>query len=41
MKNAGGEYRDEPVVVDGRLVTSRFPADLPFWLRETLRVLEG
>jgi protease I len=40
VKNAGGEYRDEPVVVDGKLVTSRFPADMPFWLRETLRVLE-
>lgn len=41
VKNAGGEYRDEPVVVDGKLVTSRFPADIPFWLRETLKVLEG
>ena len=25
VKNAGGNYVDEPVVVDGNLVTSRFP----------------
>ena len=30
--NAGAEYVDEPVVVDGNLVTSRTPADLPVWL---------
>jgi protease I len=39
VKNAGGKYVDEPVVVDARLVTSRFPPDLPAWCRETLRVL--
>jgi protease I len=27
--NAGGVYLDEPVVVDGNLITSRFPGDLP------------
>lgn len=27
--NAGGEYLNEPVVVDGKLVTSRHPGDLP------------
>jgi len=27
--NAGANYRDEPVVVDGNLITSRLPNDLP------------
>jgi protease I len=39
LKNAGGVYVDKSVVVDGNLVTSRFPADLPDFCRETLRVL--
>jgi len=30
--NAGAEYVNEPVVVDGNLVTSRTPDDLPVWL---------
>lgn len=30
--NAGADYVDEPVVVDGNLVTSRTPEDLPRWL---------
>lgn len=30
--NAGAEYVDAPVVVDGNLVTSRTPEDLPVWL---------
>nr|WP_084615874.1 type 1 glutamine amidotransferase domain-containing protein [Solimonas flava] len=29
LRNAGGEWVDEAVVVDGTLVTSRKPADLP------------
>ncbi len=29
IRNAGGEWVDESVVVDGRLVSSRKPADLP------------
>ena len=29
VRNAGGEWVDEEVVVDGNLVTSRKPADLP------------
>jgi len=39
VKNAGGEYVDKAVVVDGNLVTSRFPPDLPHWCRETLKLL--
>jgi len=27
--NAGGEYVNEPVVIDGNLITSRHPFDLP------------
>jgi protease I len=30
--NAGADYVDEPVVVDGNLVTSRRPDDLPVFL---------
>jgi protease I len=33
MIAAGATYRDEPVVVDGNLITSRFPADLPHFCR--------
>lgn len=32
LRAAGATWVDEPVVVDGRLVTSRTPADLPFFL---------
>ncbi len=40
LKNAGGKYLNKSVVVDGNLVTSRFPADLPNFCRETLKLLE-
>jgi protease I len=39
LKNAGAIYEDKSVVVDGKFITSRFPADLPDFCRETLRVL--
>lgn len=39
LKNAGGIYLDKSVVVDGNLVTSRFPDDLPDFCRVTLRLL--
>ncbi len=38
MKNAGANYVDRAVVVDGNLVTSRTPDDLPDFNREMLRV---
>jgi protease I len=41
LKNAGGIYLDKSVVVDGNLVTSRFPADLPDFCRETIKLLEA
>lgn len=37
--NAGAHWVDEPVVVDGRLVSSRRPPDLPAFCRELIRVL--
>jgi protease I len=39
MVNAGGIYLDEEVVVDGQIVTSRRPMDLPAFMREVLRRL--
>lgn len=42
MENAGAEWTDEEVVVDGGLVTSRRPPDLPAFNRETiLAIAEG
>jgi protease I len=40
MVNAGAEYLDREVVVDGNLVTSRKPDDLPAFCREIVRLLE-
>lgn len=39
LKNAGANYKDKEVVVDGNLVTSRHPGDLPAFMRETLNLL--
>lgn len=39
--NAGATYLDEEVVVDGNLVTSRTPADLPAFLPAIIKTLEG
>jgi protease I len=38
---AGAEYHDSECVVDGNLVTSRMPDDLPAFMRETLRLAAG
>lgn len=37
MKDAGALYEDKEVVVDGNLVTSRKPSDLPSFMRETMK----
>ena len=37
LKGAGALYEDREVVVDGKLVTSRQPADLPAFMRETMK----
>jgi len=39
LENAGANVRDEEVVVDGNLVTSRTPDDLPAFNRESLKLL--
>lgn len=39
IKKAGGLYEDKEVVVDGNLVTSRYPGDLPAFTRETMRMV--
>jgi protease I len=36
---AGGIYEDKEVVVDGRLVTSRWPMDLPAFTREMMKLI--
>jgi len=38
---AYGKYLDQPVVVDGRLVTSRYPGDLTAFTRAALAALES
>jgi protease I len=40
MKESGALYEDREVVVDGNLVTSRQPSDLPAFLRETMKKLK-
>jgi len=39
LQEAGALYEDSEVVVDGRLVTSREPADLPAFMREIMKLL--
>jgi protease I len=41
LKNAGAEWEDRPVVVDGMLVTSRKPDDLADFCREMITVFGG
>jgi protease I len=36
LKHAGAVYEDASVVVDGNLVTSRWPPDLPDFMREVM-----
>lgn len=40
MKEAGALYEDKEVVVDGNLVTSRQPSDLPAFMREIMKLLK-
>jgi deglycase len=41
IRNAGGDWTDGEVVVDGSLVTSRKPDDIPAFNREMLRIFSG
>jgi protease I len=38
VRNAGAEWIDEEVVIDGKLVTSRNPDDIPAFNRETIKL---
>ncbi|MGX8795594.1 type 1 glutamine amidotransferase domain-containing protein [Fusibacter sp. JL298sf-3] len=40
MENAGALWRDAPVVVDGHFVSSRWPKDLPAYMKAYLECLE-
>ena len=41
IERAGGKFKNTEVVAEGNLVTSRTWMDLPFFMREFLRVLKG
>src|SRR5437764_386936 len=41
IRNAGGDWVDDEVVVDGNVVTSRKPDDIPAFNREMLRIFSG
>jgi len=40
LKNAGGNYLDQEVVVDGNLITSRIPEDLPAFCRTAIDLIK-
>jgi len=39
VTEAGGIWEDKEVVVDGNLVTSRWPMDLPAFMREVMKMV--
>lgn len=41
MREAGALYEDSEVVVDGNLITSRQPSDIPAFMREIMKKLKG
>jgi protease I len=40
MVNAGGKWVDEEVVIDGNLISSRRPPDLPAYMKAFIQILE-
>ena len=40
IKNAGAEFIDQQVVIDGNLVSSRNPSDIPAFIEACLKKLE-
>jgi len=40
LMNAGAEYLDKEVVVDGNLISSRFPDDLPAFCKAIIEAIE-
>jgi protease I len=41
MENAGVVWEDSPVVVDGNLISSRTPADLPQFCKALIAALQA
>lgn len=41
VKAAGADYSDDEVVVDGKLITSRMPGDLPAFCREMMKAIRS
>lgn len=41
LRNAGAEWVNEEVVVDGNIITSRAPGDLPAFMTEILKFLDS
>lgn len=41
VERAGGKFKNTEVVIEGNLVTSRTWMDLPFFMREFLKILKG
>lgn len=41
IKAAGGIWEDKDVVVDGNLITSRWPMDLPAFMREIMKKISS
>lgn len=39
LKNAGAIYLDKSVVIDGNIITSRYPSDLPNFCLETIKLI--
>ena len=39
MINSGAKYSDNEVVVDGKIITSRMPGDLPAFCREIIKAM--
>jgi protease I len=40
MKEAGANYEDKEVIVDGNLITSRQPLDLPAFMKEIMKKIK-
>ena len=40
IKTAGGKWEDKEVVVDGNLITSRWPMDVPAFMRKIVKKLD-
>ncbi len=41
LEEAGAIYENTPVVVDGKIVTSRQPSDIPKFMKEVIRVFKS